>query len=263
MKQRIMFCKSFTLIELLVVIAIIAILAAMLLPALAKAREAARTISCSSNMKQIVLLCQLYTDDNDDVVIAKDARNPNRVGWVPLLLDKNGNEIAWKPSGQFHCPSDMIYNPSTGWSANGSWVSRPNVRVSYKLNSGHLWNQRWTDNDNHKCEWGMCSVLTHNPVSVHLLITQVERPSNTVWITERWDGRQCFHSQYTCDYGAAPCMHIMGWAGYNTSRGFHKDSRYTNNAYADGHVETNDVRTWDSKRALVFPSRHTSDCVVH
>ncbi len=69
--------RGFTLIELLVVIAIIAILAAILFPVFARAREKARAASCQSNLKQIATALMMYTQDYDEVLAKNAIYNAN------------------------------------------------------------------------------------------------------------------------------------------------------------------------------------------
>ena len=95
--------KGFTLIELLVVIAIIAILAAILFPVFAQAREKARAASCLSNLKQIGTALQLYTDDYDET-------------YPPRIIFG----VADNPTGQAAYPRYWLAGETTDWTVAGS-----------------------------------------------------------------------------------------------------------------------------------------------
>ena len=112
--------RGFTLIELLVVIAVISILAAILFPVFAQAREKARAIACLSNMKQIGLGVQMYVQDNDERLFFRPAKSAAKVGSTRsgiVITDPVANAQAqwWnllmpyeKTNSVFSCPDDSV-----------------------------------------------------------------------------------------------------------------------------------------------------------
>ena len=123
--------KGFTLIELLVVIAIIALLIAVLLPTLRKAKMITRRLSCQSNLKQIAVSWQMYLEDNDGSFFQGVNSNHNFGGWEgvssfgkdrPLnpYLDLTLRTKSKKETAVFYCPSD-----------NGGILGRPPKQKAY------------------------------------------------------------------------------------------------------------------------------------
>jgi len=117
---------AFTLIELLVVIAIIAILAAMLLPALAKAKQKAQGIQCLSNMKQLALGWKMYTGDNRDFLVGNGDENGQPANLAAAQANTTG-VIQWCP-GQQQEINDTVHGPQLSPST-----------ISPALNIGYEW----------------------------------------------------------------------------------------------------------------------------
>ena len=110
---------AFTLIELLVVISIISILIAILLPALAKARDSARTIQCAANQHQLAIAFVMYQDASEGYFPANDKAAVGQVQWDDRLGTYDGRQLSQgqknrvyintnNPGVLYKCPADLI-----------------------------------------------------------------------------------------------------------------------------------------------------------
>ena len=199
--------KAFTLIELLVVIAIIAILAAILFPVFARARENARRASCQSNLKQIGLGVFQYAQDYDEKYPRWWFENDGTAGWTAVTTGAGGPNLdaGWaeviqpylKSTQIFQCPSETNGPAPAGSNSNGY--------TDYAANFYDIYLQG-----------GMVGAVA--PAQTVLIHDWNSRPSNSGFATDfLWSGA------ITADNGQ--------------SHQFHRHLGGENFLFSDGHVK--------------------------
>jgi prepilin-type N-terminal cleavage/methylation domain-containing protein/prepilin-type processing-associated H-X9-DG protein len=202
--------KAFTLIELLVVIAIIAILAAILFPVFAQAREKSRQTSCASNLRQLGLGAMMYLQDYDDRYVPWYGDGKERgQGWSSILMPYVKNEQ------MFTCPSDGLSrgtpkNPKRSYTMNGDWYSPDKRGLSRSYTS---------DNGTGPALGGYSEA-------------EVEQPAATIMFCDRWSTGNLLYGQGVA-ISATEC-HLHPGSGHV---GFNNHMDGSNFCMADGHTK--------------------------
>ncbi len=234
--------QIFTLIELLVVIAIIAILAAMLLPALKGARDTARQIKCAGNLKQICSGMLLYAGDYNEFLpdnLVDRADLSFQISWDDLISQYLGRNLSQADIERGSFPKaqewELLLCPSGR--ENPSWMGTSSANKSYSMLRGSLAGSGASPSDSPPSVFGITSIWYGATTGYgggqapwSAVLSRLGDPSGTILVTE------CYSdvNMRGCCSGS-----VIDTADRHTNNGVlaHGGGRIVNYLYCDGHLQ--------------------------
>jgi len=239
--------RGFTLIELLVVIAIIAILAALLLPALSRARAKATSSACVSNQKQLALAWLMYADENNDRMVGFNTYPLNPVNWRTETSDvlvtvpagySAQQAVIYKVQMGYKQPSPAFAGPLWKYAPNPDIVHCPgDPRCRLPVGSGFAWDS-----------YSGVNGLNGESAPYLLKRTQVMHPSERFLWVEGADGRgENVGSWEMSNYGT-PALGFTDAKFGDSPAAFHGGTT-ASFSYADGHAA---LRKWLDATTIAY-----------
>ena len=202
--------SAFTLIELLVVISIIALLIAMLMPAIKRARAVARQVQCSSSLRQLYVGTAAYVGENSQIL--PDAYWSRGVSWLQKVVTEIMS-IERNIETEFWCPEE-------GQLVLDAFVWAPPSTRSYGMND---WG---SSNSNFPCD---------------IVLDDIERQSEVFLYT---DTSRRLHVPGSADSSWSYPTHLGGRGGETANFADYRHFRNVNMGYADGHVGVPELEPW-------------------
>ena len=226
---------NFTIIELLVVISIIAILAALLLPALSMAKEKGKAIQCLSNHKQVIMGHLSYADDHNGNIVFRSPDGTSTINWVQLLTGFNypGSPLSLTKRPQSYVSYKVLLCPSakypetlsTGRTLGMLYMEHPNY-IPPALTNGYYGTSNYL----------ITGAQAADPKAGFLILHKVKRPSELYIVAD-----SVYLGSSTANYG------LGYWHFYtNTAIGTYLHllhSKRANIALLDGHATSHSQDT--------------------